>query len=173
MARAFDDQAALPAGDVLTEKCGVVAVYAPGTDVARLVYFGLYALQHRGQESAGIAVGDGTSITSHREMGLLSGVFNEDILGRLTGERAIGHTRYSTSGSSIMVNAQPFVSHRHRAVRLRAQRHLTNADALDALPRPSRRCLGQRFSPKRLFRAGRRSSPASKRRWRLPKVLHR
>jgi amidophosphoribosyltransferase len=136
MARAFDDQAALPAGDVLTEKCGVVAVYAPGTDVARLVYFGLYALQHRGQESAGIAVGDGTSIASHREMGLLSGVFNEEILGRLTGERAIGHTRYSTSGSSIMVNAQPFVESTDIGPFAFAHNgNLTNADELlAALP---------------------------------------
>jgi amidophosphoribosyltransferase len=65
--------------------CGIAAVYAPGLDVARLVYFGLYALQHRGQESAGIAVGDGTTLASHREMGLLTGVFTEEILGRLTG----------------------------------------------------------------------------------------
>ena len=109
MARAFDEQAGLPAGDVLTEKCGIAAVYAPDADVARLVYFGLYALQHRGQESAGIAVGTGFDITSHREMGLLTGVFNEDILARMRGDFAIGHTRYSTSGSSIVVNAQPFV----------------------------------------------------------------
>jgi amidophosphoribosyltransferase len=89
--------------------CGIAAVYAPGLDVARLVYFGLYALQHRGQESAGIAVGNGTTLSSHREMGLLTGVFNEEILGRLTGYTGIGHTRYSTSGSSIVCNAQPFL----------------------------------------------------------------
>jgi len=89
--------------------CGIVAVYAPGLDVARQVYFGLYALQHRGQESAGIAVGDGATLSSHREMGLLTGVFNEEILGRLTGIAGIGHTRYSTSGSSIVCNAQPFM----------------------------------------------------------------
>ena len=89
--------------------CGIAAVYAPGLDVARQVYFGLYALQHRGQESAGIAVGDGTTLKSHREMGLLTGVFNEEILGRLTGFAGIGHTRYSTTGSSIVCNAQPFM----------------------------------------------------------------
>jgi amidophosphoribosyltransferase len=89
--------------------CGIAAVYAPGLDVARLVYFGLYALQHRGQESAGIAVGNGTTLSSHREMGLLTGVFNEEILGRLTGYTGIGHTRYSTSGSSVVCNAQPFL----------------------------------------------------------------
>src|ERR1700719_1256483 len=108
MARAFDDQAALPAGDVLTEKCGVVAVYAPGDDVARLIYFGLYALQHRGQESAGIAVGNRSVIDFHRDMGLITGVFDEDVLGRMRGSVGIGHTRYSTSGSSIVCNAQPF-----------------------------------------------------------------
>jgi amidophosphoribosyltransferase len=136
MARGYDEQAAQPAGDVLTEKCGVVALYAPGADVARLAYFGLYALQHRGQESAGIAVGDGETIGSHREMGLLSGVFNEDILGRLKGERAIGHTRYSTSGSSIMVNAQPFVETTDIGTFAFAHNgNLTNADALlAALP---------------------------------------
>jgi amidophosphoribosyltransferase len=73
--------------------CGIAAIYAPGLDVARLVYFGLYALQHRGQESAGIAVGNGQAIVSHREMGLLTGVFNEDILGGMLGASAIGHTR--------------------------------------------------------------------------------
>ncbi len=109
MARAYDEQAEQPAGDVLHEACGVTAIYAPGDDVARLAYFALYALQHRGQESAGIAVGDGCRIDSHREMGLITGVFDEEILGRLRGSVAIGHTRYSTTGSSIVCNAQPFV----------------------------------------------------------------
>jgi amidophosphoribosyltransferase len=89
--------------------CGIAAIYAPGDDVARLTYFALYALQHRGQESAGIAVGNGTRLDAHREMGLITGVFDEDILGRLKGNVAIGHTRYSTTGSSIVCNAQPFV----------------------------------------------------------------
>jgi amidophosphoribosyltransferase len=136
MARTYDEPAGMPAGDVLTEKCGVVALHAPGADVARLVYFGLYALQHRGQESAGIAVGDGRNLASHREMGLLTGVFNEDVLGRLTGEWAIGHTRYSTSGSSIIVNAQPFVEETDIGPFAFAHNgNLTNADALlAALP---------------------------------------
>jgi amidophosphoribosyltransferase len=116
--------------------CGIAAIYAPGLDVARLVYFGLYALQHRGQESAGIAVGNGQAIVSHREMGLLTGVFNEDILGGMPGSCAIGHTRYSTSGSSIVVNAQPFVE--QSSVGGFAFAHngnLTNADdLLAALP---------------------------------------
>ena len=109
MARAYDHEAVQPAGDVLHEACGVTAIYAPGEDVARLAYFALYALQHRGQESAGLAVGNGRTIDSHREMGLITGVFDEEILGRLRGDVAIGHTRYSTTGSSVVCNAQPFV----------------------------------------------------------------
>src|ERR1700694_4529073 len=98
MARAYDAEAIQPAGDVLHEACGVTGIYAPGEDVARLAYFALYALQHRGQESAGLAVGDGKTIDSHREMGLITGVFDEAILGRLRGSVAIVHTRYSTTG---------------------------------------------------------------------------
>jgi amidophosphoribosyltransferase len=116
--------------------CGIAAVYAPGLDVARLVYFGLYALQHRGQESAGIAVGDGELLASHREMGLLTGVFNEEILSRLNGFVAMGHTRYSTSGSSIIVNAQPFLEETDIGpFAFGHNGNLTNADALlAALP---------------------------------------
>lgn len=91
--------------------CGIAGLYAPGTDVARLAYFALYALQHRGQESAGIAVSDGHSIANHREMGLISQIFDEETLGKLTGYIAVGHTRYSTTGSSIVVNAQPLLEH--------------------------------------------------------------
>jgi amidophosphoribosyltransferase len=116
--------------------CGIAAVYAPGLDVARLVYFGLYALQHRGQESAGIAVGNGAILASHREMGLLTGVFNEEILGRLNGYTGIGHTRYSTSGSSIVCNAQPFLEDTDIGpFAFGHNGNLTNADALlAALP---------------------------------------
>ncbi len=111
--------------------CGIAAIYAPGLDVARLVYFGLYALQHRGQESAGIAVGNGRAIVSHREMGLLTGVFNEEILGGMLGDFAIGHTRYSTSGSSVVVNAQPFIEESTIGPFGFAHNgNLTNADAL-------------------------------------------
>jgi len=109
LARSYDAQAPLPAGDSLHEACGVVGIYAPGTEVARHAYFGLYALQHRGQESAGIAVSDGATIVCHREMGLISSIFDEEILGNLTGYIAVGHTRYSTTGSSIVVNAQPLL----------------------------------------------------------------
>lgn len=89
--------------------CGITGVFAPGRDAARLAYFALYALQHRGQESAGIAAADGGTIRSHKEMGLLSQIFNEDILSELGGHIAAGHTRYSTTGSSIVVNAQPLL----------------------------------------------------------------
>ena len=89
--------------------CGITGIFAPGHDAARLAFFGLYALQHRGQESAGIAVSDGGTIRSHREMGLLSAIFDEEILSGLGGYIAAGHARYSTSGSSIVVNAQPLL----------------------------------------------------------------
>ena len=91
------------------EECGVFGIFAPGRQVARLTFFGLYALQHRGQESAGIAVSDGRGIHCHKEMGLVSQVFDETVLQTLQGSIAIGHTRYSTTGSSILCNAQPLV----------------------------------------------------------------
>lgn len=91
------------------EECGVFGAYAEGEDVARLTYFGLFALQHRGQESAGIAVADGSRIRTFRDMGLVTQVFDERILGGLTGYLSIGHTRYSTTGSSVLCNAQPVV----------------------------------------------------------------
>ncbi len=89
------------------DACGVFGVWAPGEEVSKLTYFGLYALQHRGQESAGIAVSDGSRIVVFKDMGLVSQVFNEGALESLQGHLAIGHTRYSTTGSSIWENAQP------------------------------------------------------------------
>jgi amidophosphoribosyltransferase len=89
------------------DACGVFGVWAPGEEVAKLTYFGLYALQHRGQESAGIAVSDGTRTLVYKEMGLVSQVFNESALESLQGHLAIGHTRYSTTGASVWENAQP------------------------------------------------------------------
>ncbi len=89
------------------DACGVFGVWAPGEEVAKLTYFGLYALQHRGQESAGIAVSDGRQILVYKEMGLVSQVFNEATLESLSGYLAIGHTRYSTTGASVWENAQP------------------------------------------------------------------
>src|SRR6266567_3955055 len=89
------------------ESCGVFGVWAPGERVANLVFYGLYALQHRGQESAGMAVADGTSLLVYKDMGLVSQVFDETTLETLQGHLAIGHTRYSTSGASRWENAQP------------------------------------------------------------------
>ena len=90
------------------EECGIFGVYGH-PEAANLTYLGLYALQHRGQESAGIASSDGEVITFHREMGLVADIFSEDILARLAGNIAIGHVRYSTTGTSELKNAQPFV----------------------------------------------------------------
>src|ERR671927_348391 len=89
------------------DACGVFGVYAPGQSVAQLSYLGLYALQHRGQESAGIAVSDGETITVVKDMGLVTQVFDERNLAPLDGHLAIGHVRYSTTGSSTWRNAQP------------------------------------------------------------------
>ncbi|MDO5534202.1 MAG: amidophosphoribosyltransferase [Propionibacteriaceae bacterium] len=89
------------------EECGVFGVWAPDEEVAKLTYFGLFALQHRGQESAGMAVSNGDRIMVFKDMGLVSQVFDEPTLNSLTGHLAIGHTRYSTTGSSVWKNAQP------------------------------------------------------------------
>ena len=89
------------------EECGLFGVWAPGDEVARLTYFGLFAQQHRGQESAGIAVSDGSNILVYKDLGLVSQVFNEATLTTLHGDLAVGHTRYSTTGSTTWDNAQP------------------------------------------------------------------
>ena len=91
------------------EKCGVFGVYGQGLDVARLTYFGLYALQHRGQESSGIATSDGSQLYSHVGMGLVSQVFNESDIEKLPGFLAMGHNRYSTAGGSRIEHAQPIL----------------------------------------------------------------
>lgn len=93
------------------EECGIYAIYDPKGDCARSVYYGLYALQHRGQESCGIAVNNDRNITCYKDMGLVSGVFNNDILEKLGGTMAVGHVRYSTTGESLRENAQPLVLH--------------------------------------------------------------
>ena len=93
----------------LRESCGVVGVYAPSEDVARITFFALYSLQHRGQESAGIATTDGKNLQIYSAMGLVSQVFDEESLSQLTGNIAIGHNRYSTRGSSRIMNCQPMV----------------------------------------------------------------
>lgn len=93
----------------MREACGVFGIYAPDEDVARLTFFALFALQHRGQESAGIAAADGENIQVCTGMGLVSQVFSEAFLSKLSGNIAIGHNRYSTLGSSRMANAQPII----------------------------------------------------------------
>ena len=96
--------------DRLEEACAVFGVYAPGEDVARLTCFGLQALQHRGQESAGIAVGDGETVMAYKDLGLVTQVFNEGSLSALKGNLAIGHCRYSTAGGGGWEGAQPHIS---------------------------------------------------------------
>ena len=95
-----------PDTDKLHEECGVVAI-SVHPDAARQVYMGLYALQHRGQESAGIAVADGTNLQNIKGMGLVADIFTDEVQSKLTGDMAIGHTRYSTTGDSALLNAQP------------------------------------------------------------------
>jgi len=109
------------------EECGVFGVYAPGHDVARLAYFGLYALQHRGQESAGIATCEGGHITTLRDSGLVSQVFDEEKLRALEGDMAIGHVRYSTTGGGSWENAQPVWRDDGRELALAHNGNLTNA----------------------------------------------
>ncbi len=94
---------------MIRDKCAVIGTFAPPDDVARLIFFALFALQHRGQESTGIVVSDGRSLHRHAATGLVSQVFDEDVLSRLTGFAGIGHNRYSTTGSSSLMNAQPIL----------------------------------------------------------------
>src|SRR5215216_4947199 len=101
------DHAVDPDADTPKEACGVFGVYAPGQPVAHLTYLGLFALQHRGQESAGMAVSDGAALTVVKDQGLVAAVFDERTLAGLDGHLAIGHCRYSTTGSSTWRNAQP------------------------------------------------------------------
>ncbi|MEE8194547.1 MAG: amidophosphoribosyltransferase [Dehalococcoidales bacterium] len=113
------------------ETCGVFGIYAPDEDIARLTFFALFALQHRGQESAGIATTDGNKLQVYAKMGLVSQVFDEDSLSRLTGHIAIGHNRYSTRGSSQICNAQPFVVGKGSdALAIAHNGNITNAEPL-------------------------------------------
>ncbi|MDQ3480292.1 MAG: amidophosphoribosyltransferase, partial [Actinomycetota bacterium] len=116
------------------DACGVFAVWAPGEDVGKLAYYGMYALQHRGQESAGIAVSNGQQILVYKDMGLVSQVFDESTLASLKGHLAIGHTRYSTTGASVWENAQPaFKPTATGSIALGHNGNLTNTPALLAL----------------------------------------
>ncbi|WP_059009736.1 amidophosphoribosyltransferase [Streptomyces specialis] len=121
------------------DACGVFGVWAPGEEVAKLSFFGLYALQHRGQESAGIAVSDGSKILVFKDMGLVSQVFDETSLGSLSGHIAVGHARYSTTGASTWENAQPtFRATGHGSIALAHNGNLVNtaelAELVSALP---------------------------------------
>ena len=115
------------------EECGVFGVWAPGEEVSKLTYFGMFALQHRGQESAGMAVSNGERIVVFKDMGLVSQVFDETTLNSLTGHVGIGHTRYSTTGASVWDNAQPtFVATPMGGLALAHNGNLTNTEELEA-----------------------------------------
>ena len=96
--------------DSLHDECGVFGVWAPGRDVARLTYFGTFALQHRGQDSAGIAVGDGQTVLVRKDLGLVNQVFSDTDLAAMPGKVAIGHVRYGTSGAKSWEAAQPHLA---------------------------------------------------------------
>jgi amidophosphoribosyltransferase len=138
------------------DQCGVFGVHAPGEDVATLAYFGLYALQHRGQESAGIAVGDGRQILVFKDMGLVSQVFDEAALAPLRGHVAVGHTRYSTTGASTWHNAQPTLgATAHGTVAVAHNGNLTNtAELRDELDRLLHGRTGERLRRGDGHRAG-------------------
>ena len=113
------------------EECGVFAIYDPEGDCARSAYYGLYALQHRGQESCGIAVNNNRDITHYKDMGLVNDVFNDEILTRLCGTMAVGHVRYSTTGESMRENAQPLVLRYSKGnIAIAHNGNLVNKDAL-------------------------------------------
>lgn len=113
------------------DACGVFGIYAPNEEVAKLTYFGLYALQHRGQESAGIATSNGDKLLVYKDMGLVSQVFDEAALSALTGHIAVGHARYSTTGASTWANAQPTLGPtKHGTVALGHNGNLTNTHRL-------------------------------------------
>jgi amidophosphoribosyltransferase len=112
------------------DECGVFGIFGH-EDAAKLAYFGLYALQHRGQESAGIVSSTGQTVYEHRQMGLVTEIFNQDILSGLRGHIACGHVRYSTTGSSILKNAQPFVvNHGGKTLAIAHNGNLTNSKQL-------------------------------------------
>ncbi|MDN5717394.1 MAG: amidophosphoribosyltransferase, partial [Janibacter sp.] len=116
------------------DACGVFGVWAPGEDVAKLTYYGLYALQHRGQESAGIATSNGRQILVYKDMGLVSQVFDERSLSTLRGHIAVGHCRYSTTGGSTWENAQPTLGgHATGTVALAHNGNLVNSAELREL----------------------------------------
>src|ERR1700742_553090 len=125
------------------DACGVFGVWSPGEDVAKLGYYGLHALQHRGQESAGIAVSDGKRIVVHKEMGLGAQVFDEPSLTALRVDIAVAHCRYSTTGAPVWANAQPtFRSAPTLSIALGHNGNLTNTRELSAMLPPGSGCAG-------------------------------
>src|SRR5678816_560247 len=113
--------------DKFHDECGVVAIYAH-PEAEKLAYLGLHALQHRGQESAGMVTSDGLSLHPHKAMGLVADIFTEDVLSKLKGTLAIGHTRYSTAGDSALLNAQPiFLQPNTRIIPVAQTGNLENA----------------------------------------------
>ena len=118
--------------DKLHEECGVVGVYSDNPDItSQLIYYGLFALQHRGQESAGIAIHTGKRIEFHKDMGLVADVLSQKVIDSLKGNIAIGHDRYSTSGESEKQNAQPLVvRYKEGSIALAHNGNLVNADSI-------------------------------------------
>ena len=117
----------MPSSDKFHDECGVVAIFA-NPEAEKLAYLGLHALQHRGQESAGIVTSDGLNLRPHKAMGLVADIFTEDVLARLRGSLAIGHTRYSTAGDSALMNAQPILVQSNKgAIALAHNGNLVNA----------------------------------------------
>src|SRR5205814_920016 len=116
--------------DKFHEECGVVAIYAH-PEAEKLAYLGLHALQHRGQESAGIVTSDGMALHTHKAMGLVADIFVEDVLAKLRGTLAIGHTRYSTAGDSALLNAQPILVQSNKgSIAVAHNGNLVNAQAI-------------------------------------------
>lgn len=127
----FDEEFDEDRLDKMNEECGVFGVYAPGKPVSQLTYFGLFALQHRGQEGCGMAVSNGTHIDFYKSIGLVSEVFKQDILNKLDGHIAIGHVRYSTTGANSELNTQPIVArYLQGQLALAHNGNLTNAGEL-------------------------------------------
>ena len=131
--------------DALHEECGVVAIHGH-PDAARQAYLALYALQHRGQESAGIATADGQHLANIKGMGLVSEIFTDDVLAKLPGPMAIGHTRYSTTGDSALLNAQPIrVDSTKGLIAIAHNGNLVNLGNLRMQPRARRRLFPNHF----------------------------
>src|SRR3990167_10190924 len=118
-------------GDKLRDHCGVFGIYAPGENVAKITYFALHSLQHRGQEGAGIAVSDGKKLRSIKNLGLVTSVFNEQNLSKLKGFIAIGHNRYSTTGGNTKENTQPVIlSLKHKVFAVSHNGNIINSEEL-------------------------------------------